>query len=117
LRAKQRYASGVSSGATGFFALGDAVASGDLLQDPFFVGGKDSPAEDFLAKAFLLANAFRSNSSAAPDSLPTVKAFKKFVAEFDKLRELSKKKKTEAAVESYNKAVELLKVYMKSVQL
>ena len=67
-RAKQRYNDRVVGGAKAFLALDPEGIS----KDPFFAGGDNSPAADFLAAAFLLANAFRSNSTTPPESLPTV---------------------------------------------
>jgi len=58
-------------------ALRTAVETGTLLSDTFFAGKKDNtPADDFLDSAFILADALRINSTTAPDKLPTVKKFK-----------------------------------------
>jgi glutathione S-transferase len=98
--------------------LGDAVAGGKLAAAPFFAGDKNSPAEDFLGASFLLANAFRINSTTSPDSLPTVKKFKAFMKEYETTLALAKKKNNaDAAVASYNGSVDLLKVYLTSVEL
>lgn len=83
IRAKQRYNDRVTTGAAAFMALGTIN-----LKDPFFQlekSGKEEegPSKDFLTAAFLLANSFRSNSTTAPDNLPTVKAFKAFKVEYD----------------------------------
>jgi glutathione S-transferase len=118
LRAKQRYSARVSKGAEAYMGLGDAVAGGKLAAAPFFAGDKNSPAEDFLGASFLLANAFRINSTTSPDSLPTVKKFKAFMKEYETTLALAKKKNNaDAAVASYNGSVDLLKVYLTSVEL
>ena len=98
--------------------LKEGVSNGKLLKNAFFEGGKDSAAEDFLAAAYLLANAFRTNSTTAPDSLPTVKKLKAFMKEYETLLKLAKKKGSEdPALESYEKSVVLLKEYLASVDL
>mmetsp|Transcript_58067 Transcript_58067/g.131574 ORF Transcript_58067/g.131574 Transcript_58067/m.131574 type:complete len:189 (-) Transcript_58067:4-570(-) len=118
IRAKQRYSDRVKKGADSYLALEGAVSGGKLVKDSFFDGGKESAAEDFLAAAYLLANAFRSNSTTAPDSLPTVKKFKAFMKEYEATLKLAKKKGGEdAALESYKKSVDLLKVFLASVDL
>ena len=118
IRAKQRYSARVTKGADGYMGLGDAVASGKFLAAPFFAGDKNSPAEDFLGAAFLLANAFRSNSTASPDTLPTVRKFKAFMKEYEATLALAKKKNNvDATVASYDRSVALLKEYLASVEL
>ena len=104
----------MAKGAAAYLTLGNAAADGSLAKNSFFEGGKDSQAEDFLAAAYLLANAFRSNSTSSPDSLPTVKKFKAFMKEYEMTLAASKKKKD--ASESYAKSVELLKVFLDSVE-
>jgi len=118
IRAKQRYSARVTKGAEAYMGLGDAVASGKLTAAPFFAGDKNSPAEDFLGAAFLLANAFRSNSTASPDTLPTVRKFKAFMKEYEATLALAKKKNNvDATVASYDRSVALLKEYLASVEL
>lgn len=74
LSAKQRYNNRVSIGVKGFLAIGPALESGDI--DPvraFFTSEDAGNWKDFAAAGYLLANAFRRNSSAPPDTLPSVK--------------------------------------------
>ena len=114
LRAKTRYAARVTKGAQDYLAIDPSVGA----KAPFFAGGKDSPAEDFLAAAYLLANAFRANSTTAPDALPTVKKYKAFLKEYEQFLKLSGKKGgAEAATESYTKSKDLLKTFLASVEL
>ena len=82
------------------------MSSGSLAKDPFLKGGKDAPVEDFLAAAYLLANAFRLNSTTAPDSLPTVKKFKAFMKDYEAMLSSAKKKGGVATtLEQYQKSV------------
>lgn len=114
LRAKARYSDRVKKGAAAYLALDPSLGG----KNPFFQGDKDSQAEDFLAAGMLLANAFRTNSTTAPDSLPTVKKYKVFLKEYEAFLKLSKKKGgADAAAECYARSTELLKVYLSSVQL
>ena len=117
IRAKSRYSERVKRGATSFFELRHAVENGALLKDPFLQGGKDSAFEDFTSASYLLANAWRSNSTTPPDSLPTVKKFKFFMKCWEDVKKESKNKKTEAALSSYDAAVDALKIFMASVEL
>ena len=118
LRAKTRYSERVKRGAASFLSLRPAVEGGLLLRDPFVAGGKDSPFEDFASAAYLLANAFRSNSTTAPDSLVTVKKFKAFMKQWEVLLAASKKKgNTDAALAAYDSSVDALKAFLTSVEL
>jgi hypothetical protein len=74
LSAKQRYNDRVKAGIKGFLALGPSIASGDFdAIRPYFLQEDVGGWKDFATAAYLLANAFRRNSTAAPDSLPSVK--------------------------------------------
>jgi hypothetical protein len=74
LSAKQRYNERVNQGVQGFLAVGAALDKGDLnTAKDFFAGEEPGSWKDLSAAGYLLANAFRRNSTAAPDSLPTVK--------------------------------------------
>lgn len=74
LSAKQRYNARVTAGVKGFLAVGGALESGSIdVVRTFFTSEDDGSWKDFSAAGYLLANAFRRNSSAAPDTLPSVK--------------------------------------------
>ena len=74
LSAKQRYNDRVKAGSKGFLALASAIESGDLdAVRPYFSKDDNGSWNDFSTAGYLLANAFRRNSTAAPDSLPSVK--------------------------------------------
>ena len=74
LSAKQRYNDRVTAGVQGFLALGGPLESGDLGPVKTFFGEEDKGSwKDLSTAGYLLANAFRRNSTAAPDSLPAVK--------------------------------------------
>ena len=74
LSAKQRYNDRVKAGSKAFLALRPAIDGGDLdAIRPYFSREDSGNWNDFSAAGYLLANAFRRNSSAAPDSLPSVK--------------------------------------------
>jgi hypothetical protein len=74
LSAKQRYNERVIAGMKSFLSLSSALDSGDLATASSFFSNEDVGSwKDASAAGFLLANAFRRNSSAAPDSLPAVK--------------------------------------------
>jgi hypothetical protein len=54
--------------------LRDALEKNDIGTVRFYFSSEEEGAwKDFTAAGYLLANAFRTNSSAAPDSLPSVK--------------------------------------------
>jgi hypothetical protein len=74
LSAKQRYNGRVTKGVKGFLTLGGSLESGNIDDvKTFFKSEEDGMWKDFSAAAYLLANAFRRNSAAAPDTLPSVK--------------------------------------------
>ena len=68
--AKQRYNKRVLAGIKAFLSL-DAR---DLSQvGAFFASSEEGGWEDFSSAGYLLANAFRTSSTKAPDNLPSVK--------------------------------------------
>lgn len=74
LQAKQRYNNRVTKGVENFVGLKNALEKGDIdAIRSYFSSEEGGSFKDFKAAGFLLANAFRTNSSAAPDSLPSVK--------------------------------------------
>ncbi|KAL3775253.1 hypothetical protein HJC23_004107 [Cyclotella cryptica] len=74
LSAKQRYNKRVLSGVNSFLGL-DAR---DVNQVAAFFASPDEGAwEDLSAAGYLLANAFRTSSTKAPDNLPSVKSLAK----------------------------------------
>ena len=75
LSAKQRYNERVKSGVKAFVNLNPALSNGDIdLLRQYFQNDVDVGYwKDFSTAGYLLANAFRTNSSAPPDNLPSVK--------------------------------------------
>jgi hypothetical protein len=74
LSAKQRYNDRVQAGVKGYISLGLAIKNGDKGGISRYFSGEDTGTwKDLSVAGYLLANAFRRNSSAAPDSLPSVK--------------------------------------------
>ena len=74
LSAKQRYNERVKAGIQGYLALGPALEAGNIdVLRAYFTTEDMGGWKDLTAAGYLLANAFRRNSSAAPDSLPSVK--------------------------------------------
>lgn len=114
LSAKQRYNKRVTSGLKAFLALD---VNDFNAVDAFFATSDEGSWEDLSAAAYLLANAFRTNSSKAPDSLPSVKSWKAFSKEVDLLkRGLAKRDKSKMA-SSYQNAEEKLDEYLSNVEL
>lgn len=78
LSAKQRYNERVKASVQGLLAVGDGLAGGSTTEAKAFFGSDDGGSwKDLTAAGYLLSNAFRRNSSSAPDSLPAVKVRKK----------------------------------------
>ena len=76
-QAKQRYNERVEKGVTGFLGIRGALESGDINSVRDWFNGEDAGGwKDFSAAGYLLANAFRRNSTTPPDSLPSVKVSK-----------------------------------------
>ena len=74
LSAKQRYNERVNEGVKGFLAAGVSLEKEDIgAVRAFFTNEDPGTWKDFSTAGYLLANAFRRNSTAAPDSLPAVK--------------------------------------------
>ena len=74
LSAKQRYNERVKTGVKGFVGLQSDLEAGNLDPLRAYFSNEDAAGwKDFATAAYLLANAFRRNSTAAPDSLPSVK--------------------------------------------
>ena len=114
LSAKQRYNKRVTTGLMAFLALD----VNDLSAVNAFFETKDEGGwEDLSAAAYLLANAFRTNSSKAPDSLPSVKAWKAFSKEVELLKKGLAKKDESKVASSYKNAEEKLDEYLANVEL
>lgn len=74
LSAKQRYNDRVKATLKGFVGLQKSVESGSMDDvKAYFVSEEAGAWADGSSAGYLLANAFRRNSSAAPDTLPSVK--------------------------------------------
>ena len=78
---------------------------------------KDGALDDLEAAGFLLANAFRINSTQNPDKIPQVKAFKAFKADADAVAAALKKKKKADAKAAMDKARVSLDAYLAGVGL
>jgi len=73
--AKQRYNDRVQKGVVGFMSLQASLEKGDVdaVRDFFKSEDVGKSWKDLSTAGYLLANAFRTNSTAAPDTLPAVK--------------------------------------------
>ena len=121
LSAKQRYNKRVTAGISALLALESSLDSGSIgASQVYFTSEGEGTWEDLSAAGYLLSNAFRRNSTAAPDSLPSVKKWKAFAADITVLEKIAKKgkdkdcasalaalKKAEASLDAYLDAVEL----------
>ena len=99
-------------------SLRGPLVSGNL--DPlrsFFTSEDVGAWKDFSAAGFLLANAFRTSSSTAPDNLPSVRVWKAFAVRIDTMAKSLKKKDTNAALVAYDAAVATLDEYLAKVDL
>lgn len=74
LSAKQRYNERVKASVQGLLSAAAALKKGDSNPAKEYFGSEEGGSwKDLTAAGYLLSNAFRRNSSAAPDSLPAVK--------------------------------------------
>lgn len=74
LSAKQRYNERVKASVQGLLSAADGLKSGDSkAAKTYFESEEGGSYKDLTAAGYLLSNAFRRNSTAAPDSLPSVK--------------------------------------------
>ena len=78
---------------------------------------KDGAFDELANPAFLLANAFRINSTQNPDKIVQVQKFKAFKADADAVAAAAKKKKQPAVQEAYDKSLTTLAAYLDSVGL
>eukprot|EP01082_Thalassiosira_pseudonana_P000537 g696.t1 g696 contig10:550685-551370(+) len=114
LSAKQRYNNRVIAGVKAFLALD----SRDLSQvDAFFSTTEGGGWEDLSGAGYLLANAFRTSSTKAPDNLPSVKKWKAFAKDVELLKKALSKKDGETTFAAYKTAVEKLDAYLEEVEL
>ena len=65
----------------------------------------------------LLANAFRTSSTKAPDSLPAVKKWKAFAKDIELLKRALAKKDGEKVLSAYKSAEDKLEAYLEEVEL
>ena len=118
LSAKQRYNNRVTAGVKGFLALSGPLEGGSIAEAKAFLSSKEEGGwEDFKSAGYLLSNAFRRNSTTAPDSLPSVKAWKAFAAEVEKMQKAVDKKSKSGVADAYKKAEALLDGYLELVEL
>lgn len=109
LRAKERYNARVLAGAKAYKSSSDL---GALFAE------KDGALDDLEAAGFLLANAFRINSTQNPDKIVQVQKFKAFKKDADACAAFLKKKKKKAdAAAAYDASLVTLDVYLKGVGL
>jgi hypothetical protein len=74
LSAKQRYNERVKASVRGLLSTADAIKNGDsTLAKEYFESEEEGTWKEMTSAGYLLSNAFRRNSTAAPDSLPAVK--------------------------------------------
>lgn len=74
LSAKQRYNERVKAGVKGFLSIQTALKNNDIpTLRTYFNSEEVGSWIDLTSAGYLLANAFRSSSSKAPDALPSVK--------------------------------------------
>jgi len=118
LSAKQRYNERVVKGVKGYLALESSLKSGSVNEaKAYFAGTEQGTWGDISTAGYLLANAFRRNSSASPDSLPSVQAWKAFVKQLDVLQKQFKKNKDNAAYDAFAASIPLLDSYLALVEL
>ncbi|GKY97643.1 hypothetical protein MPSEU_000722700 [Mayamaea pseudoterrestris] len=118
LSAKQRYNDRVKAGIKGFLALGPDIDTGNLNNiRPYFAQEETGSWKDLSTAGYLLANAFRRNSTASPDSLPSVKKWKAFAAQVEALVKALKGKNSAAAQAAYQAGVAALDDYLTLVEL
>mmetsp|Transcript_598 Transcript_598/g.763 ORF Transcript_598/g.763 Transcript_598/m.763 type:complete len:219 (-) Transcript_598:215-871(-) len=114
LSAKQRYNERVTKGIKAFLDL-DERSIADV--NAFFATDEVGGWKDASTAGYLLANAFRRNSTTAPDSLPSVKKWKAFAKEVETMAKYAGKKKSADTFNSYKKALVLLDEYLEAVEL
>jgi hypothetical protein len=74
LSAKQRYNNRVTKAVKELLVVAGTLESGSVAEaKAYFSGEEVGEWKDFAAAGYLLSNAFRRTSSAAPDTLPAVK--------------------------------------------
>jgi len=108
LRAKDRYNARVTEGAKAYKKSKDIAA---------LFAEKDGALDDLEAAGFLLANAFRINSTQNPDKILQVQKFKAFKKDADACAALLKKKKKTDAAAAYDASLVSLDAYLSSVGL
>ena len=110
LRAKERYNARGLAGAKAYKSSSDL---GALFAE------KDGALDDLEAAGFLLANAFRINSTQNPDKIVQVQKFKAFKKDADACAAFLKKKKKKKAdaAAAYDASLVTLDVYLKGVGL
>jgi len=72
---------------------------------------------DFSSAGYLLANAFRTNSSRSPDKLPAVKKWKAFQKEVNSLMKSVVKKDAKKSLDAYKAGSLALESYLDEVDL
>ena len=118
LSAKQRYNSRVTAGVKAFLALSEPLESGSIAEAKAFLSNEEAGGwGDLKSAGYLLSNAFRRTSTTPPDSLPSVKAWKAFAAEVEKMQKAVDKKSKAGVADAYKKAEALLDDYLEKVEL
>jgi len=114
LSAKQRYNKRVIAGIKSFLTP-DARDLGQV--NAFFESSELGGWEDLSAAGYLLANAFRTSSTKAPDALPSVKKWKAFAKDIELLKRALSKKDAEKMFSAYKSAEEKLDAYLDAIEL
>ena len=118
LSAKQRYNSRVTAGVKAFLALSEPLEGGSIAEAKAFLSNEEAGGwGDLKSAGYLLSNAFRRTSTTPPDSLPSVKAWKAFAAEVEKMQKAVDKKSKSGVADAYKKAEALLDDYLEKVEL
>eukprot|EP00525_Craspedostauros_australis_P009655 CAMPEP_0198110846 /NCGR_PEP_ID=MMETSP1442-20131203/2844_1 /TAXON_ID= /ORGANISM="Craspedostauros australis, Strain CCMP3328" /LENGTH=218 /DNA_ID=CAMNT_0043767061 /DNA_START=56 /DNA_END=712 /DNA_ORIENTATION=- len=118
LSAKQRYNERVTKSIQALIVAQTALEGGDSgPAKAYFSGDETGTWKDITTAGYLLSNAFRRNSTTAPDSLPAVKKWKAFVVEVDAYQKLLKKKGGAVASDAFPKVEAALQTWLEEVDL
>eukprot|EP00541_Cyclophora_tenuis_P007078 CAMPEP_0116576626 /NCGR_PEP_ID=MMETSP0397-20121206/20642_1 /TAXON_ID=216820 /ORGANISM="Cyclophora tenuis, Strain ECT3854" /LENGTH=232 /DNA_ID=CAMNT_0004105699 /DNA_START=65 /DNA_END=763 /DNA_ORIENTATION=+ len=121
LSAKQRYNARVVSGMKSFLALQSSLGGSDTMSlddtKAYFTSDEEGAWKDASAAGYLLANAFRRNSTTPPDNLPAVKKWKAFAGQVEAMQKTAKRLDVKATAAAYGKALTALDEYLEEVEL
>lgn len=118
LSAKQRYNERVKNSVQALLSVCESLSAGDSKPAKVYFTNEDAGSyKDLTAAGYLLSNAFRRNSSSAPDSLPAVKKYKAFAKEVEELQKVLKKKGAGAASEKLPVVLDALDLWLAEIEL